>query len=88
MKFFRIGSARPPLSTDRVLKNSVDDTQVEFINDQIGVGGARAVAGAHSYSCGVPPCAFGGVGDGAGGGMPAQFGKPSRFNSKAALIQF
>ena len=35
MKFFRIGSARPPLSTDRVLKNSVDDTQVEFINDQM-----------------------------------------------------
>ena len=35
MKFFRIGSARPPLNTDRVLKNSVDDTQVEFINDQM-----------------------------------------------------
>ena len=35
MKFFRVGSMKPILSTDRMLKNSVDDSLVEFINDQM-----------------------------------------------------
>ena len=33
MKFFRVGSMKPIHSTDRMLKNSVDDSLVEFIND-------------------------------------------------------
>ena len=35
MTFFRVGAQRPQLNTDRVLKNSISDSQAEFINDQL-----------------------------------------------------